>query len=99
VEIVNLRVKAVAVTPKVPLVKERGSPVMDPRAVVGRQSIVCGRSAHDGLVLDRSRLRAGNSVRGPALVIDPESTIYLPAGHAARVDGYSNLIIRKGAAR
>ena len=99
VEIVNLRVKAVAVTPKVPLIKERGSPVMDPRAVVGRQSIVCGRSAHDGLVLDRSRLRAGNSVRGPALVIDPESTIYLPAGHAARVDGYSNLIIRKGAAR
>lgn len=99
VEIVNLRVKAVAVTPKVPLVKERGTPAMDPKAVVGRQPIFSGRSAHAGLVLDRSRLRPGNTVRGPALIIDPESTTFLPPGYAARVDRYSNLIIRKARPR
>ena len=99
VEIVNIRVKAVAVTPKIPLVKEGGSPAMDPKALAGRQPIVCGDRVHDGSVLDRSKLRPGNSVRGPALVIDPESTTFLPPGHAARVDGYGNLIIRKAARR
>ena len=99
VEVVNLRVKAVAVTPKIPLRKERGSPALVPEAVVGRQPIHCGRSVHDGLVLDRARLRPGNTVRGPALLIDPESTAFLPPGYAARVDGFSNLIIRKAVPR
>jgi N-methylhydantoinase A/oxoprolinase/acetone carboxylase beta subunit len=99
VEIVNLRVKAVAVTPKVTLAKERGTPRLDPRALVGRQAVAYGRGTHSGAVLDRSRLRPGNVVRGPALVIDPESTTFLPPGYAARVDGYANLVIRKAGAR
>ncbi len=99
VEIVNLRVKAVAVTPKVPLGRGKSSAVMDPRAVIGRQPIVCGRAVHRGAVVDRSRLRPGNTVPGPALVIDPESTTFLPPGCTARVDGTANLIIRKAARR
>ena len=99
VEIVNLRVKAVAVTPKIPLAKERGTPRLDPRALVRRQPVAYGRGTHSGAVLDRSRLRPGNVVRGPALVIDPESTTFLPPGYAARVDGYANLVIRKAGAR
>jgi len=99
VEIVNLRVKAIAVTPKVPLAKERGSSRLDPRAVVRRQAIAYARGTHNGAVVDRSRLRPGNAVPGPALVIDPESTTFLPPGYAARVDGYANLIVRKAGAR
>jgi N-methylhydantoinase A/oxoprolinase/acetone carboxylase beta subunit len=99
VEIVNLRVKAVAVTPKVPLVRERGSAALDPRALVGRQGMFFGRSDHTGPVMDRSRLRPGNVLRGPALVIDPESTTFLPPGYGARVDGFSNLVIRKAGRR
>jgi N-methylhydantoinase A/oxoprolinase/acetone carboxylase beta subunit len=99
VEIVNLRIKAVAVTPKIPPVKERGSSVLDPRAVVTRQPIFYGRKAHEGAVVDRSRLRPGNELRGPALVIDPESTTFLPPGYAARVDGYANLVVRKAGIR
>jgi N-methylhydantoinase A/oxoprolinase/acetone carboxylase beta subunit len=99
VEIVNLRVKAVAVTPKVPLAKERGTSRLDPRAVVRKQAIAYGRGTHDGAVVDRSRLRPGNGLRGPALVIDPESTTFLPPGYAARVDGFANLVIRKAGAR
>jgi N-methylhydantoinase A/oxoprolinase/acetone carboxylase beta subunit len=99
VEIVNLRVKAVAVTPKVPMARERGSSALDPRAVVRRQPIFYGRRSGDGAVLDRSRLRPGNRIAGPALVIDPESTTFLPPGHAARVDGYGNLVIRKAGTR
>jgi N-methylhydantoinase A len=99
VEIVNLRVKAVAVTPKIPLVEEPGQRTLDPKAVIRKQSIFYGKAAAEGMVIDRSRLAPDNAVRGPALVIDPESTAFLPPGYAARVDGYSNLIIRKAGRR
>jgi len=94
VEIVNLRIKAIAVTPKIPLVKERERASFDPRAVVKRQPIITGRGRVEGRVYDRSRLSPGNAVAGPSLVIDPESTSYLPPGYSARVDGFLNLIIR-----
>jgi len=94
VEIVNLRIKAVAATPKIPLIKAPGRSSLDPRAFVKRQPIVTVRSGVEGKVYDRSRLCPGNVIAGPSLVIDPESTAYLPPGYSARVDGFLNLIIR-----
>jgi N-methylhydantoinase A/oxoprolinase/acetone carboxylase beta subunit len=94
VEIVNLSIKAVAITPKIPLIKEPGRASLDPPAVLKRQPIITGRGEVEGRVYDRSRLSPGNVVAGPSLVIDPESTSYLPPGYSARVDGFLNLIIR-----
>jgi N-methylhydantoinase A/oxoprolinase/acetone carboxylase beta subunit len=99
VEIVNLRLKAVALTPKVPMAEERRAPVLDPRAVLRKQPIFYGRRSHTGAVVDRSLFRAGNRLPGPALVIDPESTTFLPPGYAARVDGHGNLIVREAGRR
>jgi N-methylhydantoinase A/oxoprolinase/acetone carboxylase beta subunit len=95
VEIVNLRLKAVALTPKVPMPEERRASGLDPRAVLRKQPIFYGRRSHAGAVVDRSLLRTGNRLRGPALVIDPESTTFLPPGYVVRVDGYGNLVARK----
>jgi len=99
VEIVNLRIKAVAVTPKIPLERKPRSRSLDPEALVRRQKIHTGSGFRDGAVYDRSRLGPGNAIAGPALVIDPESTTFLPPGYQARVDGYLNLVIRKAASR
>jgi N-methylhydantoinase A/oxoprolinase/acetone carboxylase beta subunit len=99
VEIVNLRVKAVAVTPKIPLERKPRSRSLDPKAIVKKQTIHTGRVLRDGAVYDRTRLGPGNAVPGPALIIDPESTTFLPPGYRARVDGYLNLVIRKAARR
>jgi len=96
VEVVNLRIKAVAVTPKVRLVRGRPVRSLDPRAVLRRQPVITGQARLEGTVYDRSRLRPGNALGGPALVIDPESTTYLPPGYVCRVDGFLNLVIRKG---
>jgi N-methylhydantoinase A/oxoprolinase/acetone carboxylase beta subunit len=95
VEIVNLRLKAVAVTPKIPLVEERKRFPLDPRAAIKGQTIITVRSIVRGAVYDRSRLCPGNAVAGPALIIDPESTTYLPPGYSSKVDGFRNLVIRK----
>ena len=99
VEIVNLRLKAVALTPKIPLVKEGRASGLEPRAVLRKQPIFFGRRSHAGAVVDRSLLRTGNRLPGPALIIDPESTTFLPPGYAARVDGYGNLIVRQAGRR
>lgn len=95
VEIVNLRIKAVAVTPKIPLVEERRRASLNPKAVIRKQAIITGSGVAQGTVYDRARLCPGNSMAGPALVIDPESTTYLPPGYSCRVDGFLNLIIRQ----
>jgi N-methylhydantoinase A/oxoprolinase/acetone carboxylase beta subunit len=97
VEIVNLRLKAVALTPKLPLERRPRAASLDPRAVVKKQAIHTGRTLRAGAVYDRSRLRPGNLLSGPALVIDPESTTYLPPGTRSVVDPLLNLIIRKAA--
>jgi N-methylhydantoinase A/oxoprolinase/acetone carboxylase beta subunit len=99
VEIVNLRIKAVAVTPKIPLQRAPRASSLDSSALVRRQKIHTGRGARNGPVYDRSRLGPGNALAGPALVIDPESTTFLPPGYRAVVDGYHNLIIRKAGSR
>ena len=84
-----------AVTPKVPLVRAREVRSLEAGAAVRTQPITTSRRTLEGTVYDRSRLRPGNVLRGAALVIDPESTAYVPPGSICRVDGYLNLIIRK----
>ena len=53
-----------------------------------------GRGAWaDWPVFDRSGLRAGDRLAGPAIVAERESTTLLPAGDTARVSGEGNLLI------
>ena len=47
----------------------------------------------DWPVFDRSSLRAGDRLAGPAIVAERESTTLLPAGDTARVSGDGNLLI------
>jgi N-methylhydantoinase A/oxoprolinase/acetone carboxylase beta subunit len=95
-EIVNIRLTTVGVTEKVEFKKtrERRCPPKD--AAIKTQTLCVKGRPHQAVVYDKSRLRAGTKIAGPALVIDPESTAFLPPGYGARVDPYLNLIIGKG---
>lgn len=97
VEIVNLRIKAVALTPKIPLEREPRAGSSPSRAIIKRQAIHTGRSPRQGAVYDRAKLGPGHRVAGPALIIDPESTTYLPPGFTADIDRYVNIVIKKAA--
>ncbi len=99
IEIVNLRIKAVAVTPKIPLERAPRGKSLDPRALVKKQRMHTGRVVRDGSVYDRSRLGSGNLLSGPALIIDPESTTFLPPGYKAAVDPFLNIVVRKAGSR
>jgi N-methylhydantoinase A/oxoprolinase/acetone carboxylase beta subunit len=95
VEVVNIRVKAVGLTPKVRLERE---PLSRPRAVpagaeIGRQELFAAGARMKAPVFDRLKLLAGNELRGPALVVDAESTTYIPAGFRGWIDGFHNIIM------
>jgi N-methylhydantoinase A len=50
----------------------------------------------DTQVYDRTRLLPGDTVVGPAIFEEPDSTTICPPGYAARVDGHLNLIVARG---
>ncbi len=45
------------------------------------------------VIYERSRLRAGDRILGPAVVTEMDSTTLVHAGHVARVDPFGNLLI------
>jgi len=44
----------------------------------------------DADIHDRERLRPGDHLNGPALVIEPQTTTFVSADFSARVDGGGN---------
>jgi len=53
-------------------------------------------SYHETPIYDRTELRAGNEVAGPAIVVEDDSTVVIQPDHTATVDSYANLEITRG---
>lgn len=94
VEIVNLRVKAIGLSHKINLKKlpQQGK---TPTGLIKSQDLYFRGKKFRASVFDRTRLKPGNIIRGPALVSDYESTTFLPPAYALLVDGYLNLVIQE----
>jgi 5-oxoprolinase (ATP-hydrolysing) len=52
-----------------------------------------------GNLYDRAFLSPGDTIAGPALIIDPTATTVVEAGWRAEVDGFGNLILTRAAPR
>lgn len=50
-----------------------------------------------GEIHRRPGLAVGTEIRGPAVVSAPDTTVFVPSGFVARVDGFGNLRLRGGA--
>ncbi len=94
VELVNLRAVGVGTVKKISLPKfAKEGP--DAAAAVAEQH----RAYFDGSfasvnVYDRSKLRAGNRVRGPAIIVQMDATTVIHPNHTGEVDEYLNILIR-----
>jgi N-methylhydantoinase A len=85
VEIVNLRLQAVGTVQK-PEIKP------EPLREISQAATVEVRT--DGTVFyERDTLHPGINFSGPALVFQLDSTVYVPHGWTATVDGYRNLVL------
>lgn len=71
-----------------------GSGAPSPRAaVVGRQETYMEGRNHTAVVYERSRLKAGNRIPGPAIVLEMDSTTVILPRHHGRVDRFGNILI------
>lgn len=96
VEIVNLRIKAVGQSRKIKLrTLSRGDGKAE-RAMIKKQPLTYKQKTYSAPVFSRDLLRPGDRMKGPALVIDPESTTFLPPAFNVKIDGLLNLILWKG---
>ncbi len=85
VEVVTLHVRAEGPTPEVPLPRWTGGGPADDAVVATRRLRVDGTEC-DVVVVERARLAAGEQLAGPAVVTGLESTVWVAAWQAARVD-------------
>ncbi len=67
----------------------------DPSAAVYEQSSVFYEGKdHPTQIYDRAKLRAGDLLRGPAIVTEMDSTSLVLPGHTGEVDDHGNILIR-----
>lgn len=97
VELVNVRLTALGVSPK-PRLSDVPQGDSDPAAAVKGQRPVWfseTRGFTTCQVLDRARLRAGNVIHGPAVVEELDATTLIHPGYRASVDAPGNLLLSR----
>ena len=95
--VLNLRLSVIGKCPEVDIASlargERAASADD--CHLADQKIFAGGQWHEGAIIDRLRLPFGAVVNGPCLLVQPDATIYVDPGLAARVDDLGNIIIKE----
>ena len=69
----------------------------DPSAAeIGTDEVYFDGEYRETPLYDRSELRAGNEISGPAIVVENDSTIIVQPDHTATIDRYGNVEINRG---
>ncbi len=92
-ELVNIRVVALGKAANVEaerIPRGDGNPIA---AKLRDHEVWMDGAARPAVIYDRSKLRAGDVVSGPAIVTEMDSTTLVHLGHTALVDDFGNLLI------
>lgn len=98
VEIYQLKVAAIGTIPKPELPYEEGG-AHTPEPHTHRDVVFSDEGAEKTGIFERGVLRPGAKIPGPAIVEQLDSTVVIPPGDEAGMDGYSNIIIHVGGAK
>ncbi|HLI09438.1 MAG TPA: hydantoinase B/oxoprolinase family protein [Ktedonobacteraceae bacterium] len=94
VQIVAVRVKAI-LQPQQPDLPAMPYDGLSPeRALLGERPMIFASGEHMAHIYDRERLRHGNHIVGPALLVQGDSTILLPPDWEGQIDAYGNINAR-----
>lgn len=100
VELITLRVVALGRTPPLELPRRQAGGETNPAAA--RVDVRPTSFLVDGQVqrldtprLDRTKLRGGDKVEGPAIVVQQDSTTLIPPGYRAVIDEQGILVVRR----
>ena len=92
-EVVTLRVQAVAHTPKPRQARAKLRRGDGQAAYLGPQRIFENGRWRAGKLYDRMQLRPGDGLAGPAVIVELSATTYVASGWMAVVDGFGNLVL------
>ena len=94
VEVVNLRLKLELAVDK-PLLEPAPDSGSDAaHAVISTADVVFAGGMVPTTLYNRDRLRTGNRITGPALLLQLDTTIVVPPGWNGEVDPYGNLLLQ-----
>lgn len=93
VEIVNVRIVAIGMTPRLPIL--RHAPSKAPLPVAERRAVVLRRNspAEQIEVFAGADLRVGHTIQGPALIEEATTTILIDHGDRLTVDDANNFVV------
>ncbi len=94
IEIVNLRLKVIGRGEKITLERKNFQPSNPKTAFFKKQTFIFKQKEYEASVFLRSKLTPGTKIEGPSLVVDTESTAFLPPSWQLEVDGFLNLILK-----
>lgn len=94
IEIVNIRLRARGM-PEKPRFQKSEKMIKTPPsdAFLGEKDVVFDRNRIPTKIVARDKLRSGNRIEGPAVLVEYSSTIVIPPFALARVDEYGNIVM------
>jgi len=92
-ELVNLRAVAQGKPPKVQGTKLAKGGADPSAARIAEHKMYVDGKDRKGTLYERAKLKAGNLIKGPAVVLEMDSTTVVLPGHVAKVDIFGNLLI------
>jgi N-methylhydantoinase A len=93
-EFVNLRAVVTGAAPSVQAPRLAAGGADPSGAAVGSQRVRVDGLDCEAVVYAREQLRAGNCIRGPAVITQMDTTTLVLPAHVAEVDDFGNLLIR-----
>ncbi|MDJ1009678.1 MAG: hydantoinase/oxoprolinase family protein [Paracoccaceae bacterium] len=95
--VMNLRTAVIGKRPKFDLatLAPKGGSVE--ASIIGRRKVHFGDAWHETAIYDRLSLPVGAVIEGPAILVQPDTTVLIDPGLAGRVDTFGNTIIEPGA--
>ncbi|PZP48371.1 MAG: hydantoinase [Azospirillum brasilense] len=95
VQVVSLRASASRAAP--PIAMPRAEAVPHAAAAQGRTRLFIGGQWREAALFGRDGLEPGAALQGPAIVTQADSTILVPPGWRAEVDGWRNIVMHRDA--
>jgi len=98
-EIVNLRAVAQGKSAEIEArrLPKSGSRTPAAAAVIGKSTVFMEGKDMQATLYRRDKLKAGNKIEGPAIVLEMDSTSVILSGHTGNVDQFGNILIAPSA--
>ena len=94
IEVVNLRLNAIASPQKPSFYREYIHDPDSSRAFIHKSTFVISGNLEEVPVYNRDLLRHGNVINGPAIIVEYSATTFIPFGFVCHTDEYGNLLIK-----